>query len=148
MYVVNESKFDNAALNPLVQFVLTQMPVVSQFAWLHMLNGEPPFDPMEVTGGLAEANVPFPSDPAVPHRVTMWLRFDNSKYPYHTCHRKRVGGITVQSWEEEFILVFAHEMRHVHQFLFGSPRHYEVDAERCALAVLNHYRNQKAKRAA
>lgn len=146
MYVVNETKYDNSVLNPLIQFVLTQMPI-GQLAWLHMVDGGAA-DPMEVTGGLAEGHSPFPADPSVPHRVTLWLRLNPQKYPYKTCHRKSVGEVSVDSWEEEFVLVLAHELRHVHQFVFGTPRNYEVDAERHAIAVLTQYRNRGNRRAA
>lgn len=146
MYVVNETQYDNSVLNPLIQFVLTHMPI-GQFAWLHMVEGGVNH-PLEVTGGLAEAHVPFPGNPTAPHRVTLWLRFDTAKYPYKTCHRKSVGEVEVASWQEEFILVLAHELRHIHQFVFGTPRQYEVDAERCAIAVLERYRNRNTRRVA
>ena len=148
MYVVNETKFDNSVLNPLIQFVISHSPFVSSFAWLHMVEGDGPAGDIEVTGGLAEANVPFPSDPRVPHRVTLWLNFESGKYPYKACHRKRAGTAVIRTWDEEFVLVLAHELRHIYQFVYGSPRHYEVDAERHAMSVLNFYRNRNSQRVA
>lgn len=55
----------------------------------------------------------------------------------------------VRSWEEEFVLVLAHELRHLDQFHNGSflaseRALAEIDAETVARSVLRAYRRQKS----
>lgn len=63
------------------------------------------------------------------------------KYPRNDCYRKSAGYVRFNSWKEEFILVLSHELRHVHQSWSKlKPFHYEVDAEKHGIKVLNEYR--------
>jgi hypothetical protein len=71
-------------------------------------------------------------------------------YPYSSMYRKRAGPAIVHCWQEEFIFVLAHEMRHIDQFwsILGHHRHIEVDAERFAIQVLRSYQLRGTKLAA
>ncbi len=59
--------------------------------------------------------------------------------------------VELRSWQEEFILVMAHELRHIDQFMTGTLMgpldewDAEVDAERFGCAVLEAYRADQAE---
>jgi hypothetical protein len=94
------------------------------------------------SGGYA-TKLPFPS-------ITIWLS-RSLAYPCITCHVPEVGAISVSDFEEEVVLVLAHELRHVLHFT-GKPRRYttanagaaEVDAERFAAKMLKGWRKRFA----
>lgn len=81
------------------------------------------------------------NDPTAPSRVLIQL--GGTDFPKYTLYRKAAGSVTVHTWQEEFLLVLAHEMRHIDQFWSDSPPvHYEVDAERFAQEVLAAWRSR------
>lgn len=65
-------------------------------------------------------------------------------YPKISLHRQSVGPIEVSSWEEEFVFVLAHELRHIAQFWSPNsyPTYYEVDAESHGKNVLELFRGR------
>jgi hypothetical protein len=75
--------------------------------------------------------------------IRMTLSRGLGRYPRKTTHVDEVGTILLESWEEEVVLVLAHELRHIEQFSEGKQYEYyeaEVDAERFGLKVLQQYR--------
>lgn len=66
------------------------------------------------------------------------------KFKRKDMYRKAAGPVYFKSWEENFIMVLAHELRHIDQFTSENiPYHMEVDAEKYAMLVLNEYRKRK-----
>jgi len=68
-----------------------------------------------------------------------------TSYPRRTTHVREVGSVRLDSWQEELVLVLAHELRHVEQFATWPPRKLmkramEDDAERFAVMVLERFR--------
>jgi len=77
------------------------------------------------------------------------------QYPRLTRHVKETPIINLSSFDEEFVLVLAHELRHASQFDTGAFRvmtleSSEVDAENYAIRILERYRayNNKLDKAA
>ena len=71
----------------------------------------------------------------------------SGSYPKKSMLILELGVVTVNSWEEEFVLILAHELRHIDQIYTGSHAADEVDAaeydaESCAIALLSVFRNQ------
>jgi hypothetical protein len=69
----------------------------------------------------------------------------STTYPRITKHVDEVGVIQLADWEENFVLVLAHELAHIRQFrrrTFSCRQRHaaEVDAERRAKQVLQQYR--------
>lgn len=72
------------------------------------------------------------------------------RFPYLNKHNRidDVGQVLLRSWEEEFIFVLAHEIRHVEQFLAGvySREHsdaMESDADRFGVWALEKFRRYR-----
>lgn len=102
----------------------------------------------ESTVGLAakEAGTYFSLNVLTPSVVTLWLSPNKTRFPMETCHRVSVGKIRLETWEEEFVLVLGHELRHIEQFWSGKTyAQVEVDAERFGLQMLNEYRASLGK---
>ena len=72
--------------------------------------------------------------------VTVWLpRY--TTYPFRDMYRKRAGDRVMQCWQDLFVCILAHELRHVDQnHMDKRPHHYEVDAEKYAFKVFERYR--------
>lgn len=67
------------------------------------------------------------------------------RYPKTTVHVPELGEVQVRSFEEEFLLVLAHELRHVDQFWgrrFTDEAAAELDAERFAIKILKAWRKR------
>jgi hypothetical protein len=146
MVIHNESARPTKQLRPLINFCkpfFNHHALVSLFMYTADRNGE-------LTGGWADKyhlGVVFTD--GVPSSVLLRLS-KGMKYPTASVYRKSVGQVTFDNWQEEFLFVLAHELRHIDQFWsFEPPRHYEVDAEKFALEVLAEYREKiRYKRAA
>ena len=82
--------------------------------------------------------------------VMIWMSFGAS-YPRSTMHVPETGKIVLNSWEEEFVLVLAHEARHILHFRHFidvmTPEEMEIDAEFSALEVLEKFRKNQSRRA-
>lgn len=78
--------------------------------------------------------------------ITLNISNDMS-YPHVTQYVKGLPPMVVNSFEEELVLVLAHEMRHAVQFSTGmnffSVRELETDAEISGYAMLEAYRKGK-----
>ncbi len=140
MRIVNESSSTKLkTIRKLVKFVEKRFRF-SYFAYLHLCDKDPNWGNM--IGGTADklSGTEFAILNFTPSVVILWLH-EKSNAPFGTTHRKSLGKVIINSWEEEFVLVLAHELRHIDQFWGASfPKHYEVDAERFAIGVLNEYR--------
>lgn len=67
-------------------------------------------------------------------------------YPHSSKLKKKTERVVFQNWEEEYVFVLAHELRHVDQFYFRVKTQAEVDAEFFAHMVLREYRHYRSKR--
>lgn len=97
-------------------------------------------------GGLAYQHCPDESyDVSAPSLIKIWVN-KNNEYPKQDSYVPQVV-VVFQDFEEEFLYVLAHEMRHIDQFWTSlkSIKGYEaeVDAEKFALKVLNLFRKNK-----
>lgn len=93
-----------------------------------------------------------------PHRgipmIALALGQGMTRYPRVSRHVPEVPAVTLRSWQEEVVLVLAHESRHLWQFRTRAfefrttaGRHAaEVDAEQFAVGVLEAYRARKGVR--
>ncbi len=75
------------------------------------------------------------------------------EYPHGSRVVPQLPPINLDSWEEDFIVTLAHELRHVDQFNngtydSGNPGPSELDAEAFGQSVLRLYREEQAKNAA
>lgn len=69
-----------------------------------------------------------------------------TSYPIAAQHRKRTGGTVYRCWQDVFVAILAHELRHCDQRWstdksWAHHPHYEVDAEFFAQKVLAQRRN-------
>lgn len=82
---------------------------------------------------------------AAPSLIKLDVSF-RGKYPRRSTHVEEVGEVTFNSWQEEFLFVLAHEVKHIDQFWTQPMEEHaaEVDAERFAVNVLASYRNDRA----
>lgn len=81
-------------------------------------------------------------------KTLVTLKLASRKYPYRSRYVKELPSITVGSWQEEFVLVLAHELAHADQFyhdIYSEAEEHlsEVDAESQAYAVREHWLNFK-----
>jgi hypothetical protein len=97
------------------------------------------------SGGLAWKHRPQLGDLALvaPSLIVMQLA-KGGHYPSATVYVKEVGEVVVQSFEEEFLFVLAHEARHIQQFWSTAikGRKAEVDAELFARDILRAWRER------
>jgi hypothetical protein len=87
-----------------------------------------------------------------PALVKLWLTDPaEHRYPRVEHYVKRLEPILIQSWQEELVLVLAHEMRHVEQFYTELGKRLEaigkleieVDAEQFAYRALEIWRKSR-----
>lgn len=93
-------------------------------------------------------------DPLAPSLIVLQVS-RNRSYPVKDtyCDEKDkpyAEEVTIHSWDEEFVLILAHELRHIDQFfcINGnglSERQMEEDAEKFAIKVLSSYRKTRRK---
>lgn len=77
-----------------------------------------------------------------PSRVTIWATKDRH---FPTTNSFEGFKSKLYDWKEEFILVLAHELRHIDQFWTKVPKEYEYDAEKFAVNILSKYRRYRKK---
>lgn len=132
MKILNHSGRKTSVLRPLARFVASHCKC-SVMAHLLLID-TPQYVHMNGHAWKREGG-----DPGAPSRVS--IAFGSNEYPKTTVQ----AGITttVSCWEEEFVLVLAHELRHVDTFWSkeGPPHNYEEDAEEFAHGILAEYRN-------
>jgi len=130
MWLRNSSRRDTAVLADLYRFMSDRFLHTNKVS-LDILDQESGVE----SGGFAEKNKPTNGYPS---SVTVWVTGDNRTFPYNNVFE---GFSTVlYSWEEEFLLVLAHELRHIDQFYGTVPEFFEKDAESYAINTLQAYR--------
>lgn len=146
MKVVNESHRALSDILPLVEFVAAKTQY-ADMAYLHIHPGQYGSDGTpRVARGQAERDNKN-SAGTTPSRVDIWLAKGvcfprDDEYP-----AAGVGVVVLQDWREEFVLVLAHELRHIDQFWWfrQRPGNIEYDAESFAVKVLNQWRKAQGK---
>lgn len=74
------------------------------------------------------------------------LQVGEAVYPRRTRLGPGMPELHLRSWEDEYVVVLAHELRHVHQFelrAFSDPLEAERDAEVFAAAVLRKFQGSE-----
>jgi hypothetical protein len=89
---------------------------------------------------------------ALPDRARIFVDA-RATYPRTQQMTKRTPVVAYSCWQDEFVLVLAHELRHVDQFAIGAfgngqELEAEVDAETFAAAVLIRFQQESAVKAA
>lgn len=136
MKVKNRSGIDTNEIKALTSFVED----CTTHSYMATLEVEPSEDGMSSSGVAYRFNPEHELPQSPPGLVKVSV--SGATYPYLSVHRKASGGVVLQDWREEFVLVLAHELRHVAQFWGGvNAKQKEVDAERFAIAVLNEWRS-------
>lgn len=138
MKLINQSPRPLSQLRPLISFVRSQFAPVVRRCELSIVPAE---QPKLSSAGLAKRR----SDGS--HLVTIYLAGEGV-FPCLTKHPKvdDVGHIRLNSWEEEFIFVLAHELMHIAQFSAGTypdklnEHQAEVEAEEMGYEVLLRWR--------
>lgn len=106
--------------------------------------------PAKMTGGFANHTEPDPDlyDPVAPSSVELLVGDRSPRFPYKDQHVPELPPVTINTWEEEVLLVLAHELRHIDQFWswdqINDGHLIEVDAERFAIEVLEKWRKTAA----
>lgn len=132
MRLSNASRRHSSALAPLCSFVYDHFKHANK-VFLEVIDQE---KSKRKSGGLADK---YNGSSGMQSRVTVWLTGPR-KWPMVS----RFEGFSTKlnSWEEEFVLVLAHELRHIDQFHTTVPADYERDAEGYAIKVLKAYRER------
>jgi hypothetical protein len=131
------TRHETPKLLPLVEFAVRQAKYAS-LATLRLVDAR---KPDQIIGGYSWKFDPQVGDLTLvaPSLVKMTL---SAAERYPRLQRARSGGwcrSSSQTWEEEFLLVLAHELRHVDQFWgerITDAHKAEVDAERFALRCI------------
>lgn len=139
MRLINESSRSTSHLQTLIEFVSAYVPEADQV----ILGLSDHCEVGKMTQGLTARE-----SPGRPILVTMGLSH-NLPYPHTTRHVPALPAVRVTSWEEEFVLVLAHELRHAAQiahrsYLKSEWYDAEVDAERFAYSVLDAFQRALA----
>jgi hypothetical protein len=143
------TKYSQARVLELCDFVARHVPASCK---VELLIGKK--DPNAVGGDVqfgftGKAQTRFHKPGVV--EIFVWVENSGSRtsYPFESNY---VEGIThvVRNWEEEFVMVLSHELRHVAHFttMYGQldSNAQEVDAEKCAQRVLALFRKTKIRR--
>lgn len=144
MKIHNTSRLANKQIRPLVDFVCARFEF-SYMAHLVLVDHD---EPGLGTNGWSWKEAEDDFDPTAPSRVALVLSH-GLPYPAKTYNQPEVGEITINSWEEEFVLVLGHELRHIDQYWSPAefPENFELDAEQHGVLALEAYRKLKQKAA-
>lgn len=144
--VENLSRIPTKSLRPLIEFVAARV-ASGHMARVRVLDGKPE----RHTGGLATKYFPTPEqhDLVTPSAIRLWLYEPGTHvYPRIERHVEELEAVVLSSWEEEVLLVLAHELRHIDQFWDeewdGDDHAGEVDAEAFAIQVLKDWRSSRS----
>lgn len=150
MKIENSSQVPTATLRPLLAFALKRTPL-SNMARLEILPGAWG----KTTGGYAFMYHPEKPDPIAPSLVRLWVSAGGRCFiPHLQQHVPELAPFPVYTWEEELLLVIAHELAHIRDFWTRPDKlddaHWlEVSAETFAIDTVKAWREAKAtKRAA
>jgi hypothetical protein len=145
--IENNSRLRLSELRPLLEFAIgavgqeaqnTRMTIVDHcVAW--------PAGLAEMYG--EEENALYPS-----HVLICLGSMLPDRYPSTQRYLPELPEVAVESWEEEFLLVVTHELRHIKQFWTDfdceNTHGMEIDAEAFAIKTLLLWRQQKTTRKA
>ncbi len=141
MKVENYSKYPLQRFRPFIDFCLRRCPLAAM-ARLKLMDAEEGSS----SSGLASSVNKGLVDPAAPSSIEVWLG-TKFLFPRYDQHVQELAKIVLFNWEEEVLLVIAHEFRHIHQMwcepaLESVTNSYEaeVDAERFAVDTLKAWR--------
>lgn len=148
MDIKNESKTPLERFRTLVNFVCKQTDF-SHLAVLYVLDAQ-----QKSIGGKADQINPDPCRYAstLPGLIRMWLPTGQTEgYPKKSQFIKDLPPIILDTWEEEFVLVLAHELRHLDQFNLNRYKasqldEAEKDAESFGYSIVELYRTKVSKR--
>jgi hypothetical protein len=143
MRINNVSSHPTKVFYPIVDFI-TQYDKYSALATLHIMDTDEVF-----SHGVCHRIDPKMDEIlfAAPSLIELRVRKD-CIYPVTSLHA--MGPVTVWTWEEEVLLVLAHEMAHLNQY-YGYPASYSTDqneeaeekAEEYAIVLMNLWRELK-----
>lgn len=130
----------------LIQDFVTRRSRYSDLTTLQLYDAK---DPRKICGGYAWQHRPDVGELSLvaPSLIRMTLSRGNT-YPRSTQHIKSIDPIELYSWEEEFLFVLAHEVRHIDQAWNGdvyTDDEAEEDAERYAIETLKAFRKSQRK---
>lgn len=82
--------------------------------------------------------------------IEVGATWEQRGYPITETYKKRAGSMTYDNWQEHFVSLIAHELRHIEQYALGERKgtirkmlsggSMEVDAERHAMRLLAEFK--------
>lgn len=158
----NDTRFPDALLRPLIEWTRSKMDEGAQQAQIRIMysigargNGIAGIANGMAWGAGSRGKGFLPSLPLV--RILVSPRWDMRRYPFEETYKQRAGALRYETWQEHFVALVAHELRHVDQTfiarkngvrtkkekqaMFGGS--VEVDAERHAKLILAEYRRER-----
>ncbi len=148
MRILNETDVPTKALETLIDFIQAMLPSssVARFEFLDQLP--------EKSGTSGQASRDNGEGPPVafPGLVEIWVAPQGrGSFPRLDQYVPDLMPILLRSWEEELVLVLAHELRHIEQFYTDlgtdmDSRAMEVDAETFAYEALRLWRARRPDR--
>lgn len=138
MKTINESRVPADTIDPILQFVSSHYKIKNPVI-LYVANGH---EKGRMTYGWTGRKTA--GEPII---VKLGLS-SGLQYPRVTRHTPETPIVNLSSFEEEVVLVLAHELRHASQIDSGAFRamtvaNSELDAERFAVRVLERFRANK-----
>lgn len=144
MRINNHSSIITEKFYPIIDFILQHGDRYSSLATLYIDETKGDF-----SRGLCHRIAPELDEIhlVAPSLIELWVRKD-AKYPATSEHV--MGPVKVCDWNEEVLLVLAHEIAHLNQY-YGYPASYsseqnkeaEESAEMSAIVVLEKWRHKK-----
>lgn len=141
MIIENYSMHRLSDLKPLVLFASRHVPM-AHMARLKFVDSQ---DREMCTKGMAYSADPFNQEHRPDPSLVVIDLSSVRQYPCQDQYLPEVPAVTLRSWEEEVLLVLAHEFRHIEQYwtwrfedLIGWEM--EIDAELFAIKVLDAWR--------
>lgn len=145
MHLVNHSTIPDSVIQPILDMVAADFRYAHKaviYAHTQYSYSQPSIY------GVAYKFAPAPFDRFQKHGKDSLIVLSfpqRSCYPFDTQHVREVPTMTINNFEEELVLVLAHELRHVDQFFLGTITEHnryeaEIDAEKHAIATLLKYR--------
>lgn len=137
--VQNNSRLQMSELRPLLEFAIGEVGQAAQNTRVTIVDHD-----MKWSAGLAEMYGEG-EDALFPSHVLICLgTMLPERFPHVEQYLPETPAIEVRSWEEEFLLVVAHELKHVDQFWSdfdcADAHGMEVDAEGFAIQTLVRWR--------
>jgi hypothetical protein len=157
--IVNRTRIPTDQLLPLIKWVLAHMSEAASKAHIllsyrHRWRGIGGVArKMAFSGGRRTRGIPG-GEPLV--HIMMGAQWEQKAYPITETYKKRAGSMTYNNWQEHFVSLMAHELRHIEQYAAENDRikrkqifnnSLEVDAERHAMRLLALYKKNPIEEA-